>query len=620
MHNELLKIKIRDKYKLLKICKLNYINKANPIFSKTKFKNKINHKRIFSPYYLNKRLYKKYNTTPEKYALIQIDNFIRAKYCHTLSYFKENLIYYYNQEFMKKFYNKNDSMKKLPLFVEFYKTYLQFFCSPTLAEINLNELFEERVEIKAMAFYKDNYEEKKDDNNKEKKKYINTLFFTNQVRKDISRKNTLSNLSKTTIEFNNNSEKYSNSNKSINLLINELEKKGNDVDIMNNNEYIINLLKKEKNENLTDRNIGKTNLIKKNIFTGSFNNIEPKESKSSFIKKIPKIKLNLNFINNKLLSKTTENTLRIKNKKYIKIDTSKSINSIDSNKSKSKINVMNNTKPMYHRINIVNNKIIIINNNSKSKNNLMKQITSKDLKNVKSKKKNNLTLLTRNYINNNNYFGEFYGNEYDMINSQDKIIKVKNFNTSTSIKTYNQERKPSFKAHNISLQKNNNKSNSKINHIKKLKEKNLILKTQKSKNNHIDNNILNTYLFSSHLTGAKTERNISKDKTKQRMTNFQMFNNNIKNINRIKHIKDISNDKNSSKNIKSTNSLLNKTNKIKNVLKLSTLNTVEIIKKAHNKTKNVLITSKTKIKKSNSRVKSNKSYKKQNIFNIIMKK
>ena len=223
---------------------------------------------------------------------------------------------------------------------------------------------------------------------------------------------------------------------------------------MNNNEYIINLLKKEKNENLTDRNIGKTNLIKKNIFTGSFNNIEPKESKSSFIKKIPKIKLNLNFINNKLLSKTTENTLRIKNKKYIKIDTSKSINSIDSNKSKSKINVMNNTKPMYHRINIVNNKIIIINNNSKSKNNLMKQITSKDLKNVKSKKKNNLTLLTRNYINNNNYFGEFYGNEYDMINSQDKIIKVKNFNTSTSIKTYNQERKPSFKAYNISLQKN----------------------------------------------------------------------------------------------------------------------------------------------------------------------
>ena len=68
-----------------------------------------------------------------------------------------------------------------------------------------------------------------------------------------------------------------------------------------------------------------------------------------------------------------------------------------------------------------------------------------------------MTLLARNYINNNNYFGEFYGNEYDMINSQDKIIKFKNFNTSTSIKTYNQERKPSFKAHNISSQKNNNK-------------------------------------------------------------------------------------------------------------------------------------------------------------------
>ena len=617
MHNEIIKIKIRDKYKLLKLCKLKYINKKNPILSKVKSIKKINPNRILSNNFLQKKLCQKYNILPERYVLIQIENFIKAKYCHTLSCLKENLIFYYNKEFMKKFYNKNESVAKLPLFVEFYKTYLQFFCRPTLTELSLNELIEEREETKAMAFYKDNYEEKKDDNKKEKKKYINTIFFTNQIRKEISRKNTLTNLSKTTIKFNNNSEKYTNSNKSIYLIINEMNKNSNVINLMKNNEYNTNLLKKEKNENLTDRNIKNSDSIKKNLFTGSLTNIISKEVKSSFIKKIPKIKLNLNFINNKILKTTAENTLSNKNIKYFKIDTSKSISSIDSFKSKSKKNLMNNTKPMYHRINIVNNKIIIINNESKSKKSIMKQISSKDLKN-KKKKNNNLTLLTRNYINNNNYFGSFFCNAYDMINSQDKIIKSKNFNTSISIKTNNQERKTSYKPLNNSS-KNNNKIMNKISHIKKLKEKNLIIKTQKSKKILTDNNILNTNLFSSHLTGAKTERNITKGKTKQRMTNFQMFNNNIKSINRIKHLKDISNEKYSSKNIKSTNSIMNKTNKIKNVLKLSTLNTIEKIKKVHNKSKNVLITSKTKIK-NNSKVKSNMKNKKENIFKIIMKK
>ena len=617
MHNELIKIKIRDKFKLLKLCKLKYIHTTNPIFSKTKPGNKNNHNETLWNNFIQKKLCKKYNILPEKYSLIQIDNFIKAKYCHTLLVFKENLIFHYNKEFMKKFFNKTESVKKISLFAEFYKTYLQFFCSPTLKELKLNELIEERVETKAMAFYKQNYEEKKDDNNKENKNILVTDFFTSQIRKDISRKNTLTDLSKTTIGLYTNSDKnYSNSNKSINSLINEMNKNINNIDEINNKEYNNNLLKRENNKNLTDRNIKKDDLLKKNLFT-SLNNLIPKESKLSLIKKVPKIKLNINFINNKISKTNTEKSLFNKNITYIKNDTSNSINSIHSNKSK--INTMNKTKPMYHKINIVNNKIIIINNNSKSKKNLMKQITSKELINKKSKKKKNLTLLTRNDINDNNLFGSFYGNTYDIINSQDKIMKIKNINTSISIKTFNQEKKASYRGFNSS--KNNNiKTMSKINHIKKIKEKNLILKSQKFKNIHTDNNILNTNLFSNYLTGAKTERNISKGKTTQRWTNFQMFNNNIKSINRIKHIKDISNDKYSSKNIKSTNSIMNKTNKIKNILKLSTVNTIEIIKKIHNKSKNVLKTSKTKIKKNNSKFKTHITNNKDNIINIYKKK
>ena len=617
MHNELIKIKIRDKFKLLKLCKLKYIHTTNPIFSKTKPGNKINHNETLWNNFIQKKLCKKYNTLPEKYALIQIDNFIKAKYCHTLLVFKENLIFHYNKEFMKKFFNKTESLKKISLFAEFYKTYLQFFCSPTLKELKLNELIEERVETKAMAFYKQNYEEKKDDNNKENKNILVTDFFTSQIRKDISRKNTLTDLSKTTIGLYTNSDKnYSNSNKSINSLINEMNKDINNIDEISNKEYNNNLLKRENNKNLTDRNIKKDDLLKKNLFT-SLNNLIPKDSKLSLIKKVPKIKLNINFINNKISKTNTEKSLFNKNITYIKNDTSNSINSIHSNKSK--INTMNKTKPMYHKINIVNNKIIIINNNSKSKKNLMKQITSKELINKKSKKKKNLTLLTRNDINDNNLFGSFYGNTYDIINSQDKIMKIKNINTSISIKTFNQDKKASYRGFNSS--KNNNiKTMSKINHIKKIKEKNLILKSQKFKNIHTDNNILNNNLFSNYLTGAKTERNISKGKTTQRWTNFQMFNNNIKSINRIKHIKDISNDKYSSKNIKSTNSIMNKTNKIKSILKLSTVNTIEIIKKIHNKSKNLLKTSKTKIKKNNSKFKTHITNNKDNIINIYKKK
>ena len=616
MHNELAKIKFRDKFKLLKLCKLKYIHASNSVSSRTKSENKNNNNKFQTFSFLQKRLYKKYNILPQTYNSIQLDNFIKGKYCHSLSKFKENLIFNYTKEFMKKFYTKKESIKKIPLFVEFYKTYLQFFCSPTLKELNLNELIEERVEIKAMAFYKENYEEKSDvDRKKDKKKFINSIFFTNQIRKDISRKNTLTDLSKTTIEFNSNSDKnYSNSNRSINSLIDEMNKDKNDINIINNNECNIKSVKKEKNENLTDRNMNKQNLINKNLCTNSFININQNEAK----KIIPKIKLNLNLLKNKISKTNTDNTLSNKNIRYIKNEVSNSINSYRSNRGK--LNTINNAKPMYQKINIVNNKIIIINNNSKSKRNILKQMTSKELKNRKKKKKNNLTLLTRNYIN-NNFFGSFYGNAFDLINSQDKIFKTKNFETSESIKIINKERKGSYNKTFNSSKIHNKKSINKINHIKKIKEKNMILKPHKYKNNPTDNNVLNNNLFSSYLTtGAKTERNLSKEKAKQKWTNFQMFNNNIKSINKIRHIKNISNEKNSSKNIKSTNSITNRTNKIKSILKISTFNIIEKNKNVQNKSKNIMITSKTKIKKNNSKLKSNINNNKENLLRILMKK
>ena len=66
---------------------------------------------------------KKYNTLPEQYSLIQIENCILGKYCHSLATFKEKLIFNYNEEFLKKYYKIKEASKKISLFYEFYKYY-----------------------------------------------------------------------------------------------------------------------------------------------------------------------------------------------------------------------------------------------------------------------------------------------------------------------------------------------------------------------------------------------------------------------------------------------------------------------------------------------------------------
>ena len=541
-NNEKLKSRIKKKFKHFQFFKIKQFNKFNSINSENTFPKKNNKKNNNYEIHIHKKLYLQYNILPNQYEQIQINNFIKGKYCHSLSFLKESLIYNYQKEFLKKYYTKSQSMKQIKLFAEFYKTYLQFFCSPTLNELNLNELIEEMVETKAMVFYKKNYKDEKSKKNKEKKRYINMIVFTDKIKKDISRKNTLKDLSKTTIGFNSMTHNTNtNSYKSINSLINEIgENKNNDINI---NKNIKNYYNTYSEKDL-------------NIITNKTNPL--------INKKIPKIKLNLNSINNKT------NISRQKN----------------NNK---------NSKPTYHKINIVNNKIIIINNNSKSK-----------IK--KNQKKNNLTLLSRNSFN-NNYFSLFNEGVYDYIKSQDRIINSTNNNNSSSFtKTLNKERKSSSKIYSNNKINSKNKINNKIIHIKKIKEKNLILKPQNFQKIFNNNKKIYSNFSYSYLKGAKTERDNSKEKKRPLLTNFQIFNNNIKSIKKIRYRNNISRNKYSSKNIKTTNSILIKNETIKNILKISTLNTFENIRNINkmiaNTSRNKNSTKK-KDKTYNSKIKSN---------------
>ena len=82
--------------------------------------------------YFHKKLVIKYNVLPQEYNLMQLNNFVSAKYCHSLASFKEKLIYNDNEEFLKDYYKLIESKKEIPKFSEFYKSYLNFFVFPFL--------------------------------------------------------------------------------------------------------------------------------------------------------------------------------------------------------------------------------------------------------------------------------------------------------------------------------------------------------------------------------------------------------------------------------------------------------------------------------------------------------
>ena len=476
-----------------------------------------------------------------------------------------------------------------------------------------------------MIFYKKNYENNKNDkeknkNDKEKNKNIDMVFFTDKMRKDISRNNTLFDLSKTSIKLN----KITNRNstrsiKTINSIIKEMNNESNNTKI-NLNLNKINIVKKGKNENLIYKNIFKNKQRKKNIITNSGN--VTAGDRSALIKKLPKIKLDLCLIF-KNMNKSTACLNNIVNKKNMRhIREGISISSF-TNRSKQNItiNYTNKLKPLLNKINIVNNEIIIINNHSKSKENIYNSIPIKKKKIGQKYAKTKLDLSSRNYINSNHFFGSSRGGTYDLFtNFQNKTSK------KSSKKYIDKSRKPPDSA---KIHKNLNKKNKEINQNSnsiKLKEKNLILKKKFYQKNKIfnDNNETNSNLNTSRFKVIKTDRNNSREKLNKKVSFFQIFKNNIKNFNKIKFVKNISDNRCNTRNFYSNSSLLNKNSgNIQQILKNNTtLNSMGRIGKSINKraSKNVstgkCINQKKIIKTQNLKINSILRNNNSNVLNI----
>ena len=391
--------------------------------------------------YFNKKLVIKYNILPNEYNLMNLDNFITAKYCHSLATFKEKLIYNYDEEFLNQFYSKKDSLKKIPLFSEFYKSYLLFFCFPTLAELRLNDLIEDMVEKKAKAFYNENFSEPKEKNSEKK---IKVVIFTNKIRQDISRRNSLTNLTKTTIKNNSVTNKSSVSLATIEKIFNELN-------------YEKKLVNKNSKNNLKKNNSNSLN-------KGMKNSVIIHKLKKK-IKNDDKIKDNTN-ISNKIKNKnnaTTEIESSIKSKK-VKNKISRNIqNKILENKNSSlnfqklgtiqknahsilKLNTKNNLAKSLHTP-LDNNQRINTNNTKNNSNNVL----IKDIKNKISNSK--IGALLSNYN----------------VNSHNSILKIHstNFNLHDTNNNNNNNNHYNF---TISNSKNNSTRNIKKKTIKVIKK------------------------------------------------------------------------------------------------------------------------------------------------------
>ena len=392
--------------------------------------------------YFNKKLVIKYNILPNEYNLMNIENFICAKYCHNLATFKEMLLFNYEEEFLNHFFPRKISLKKIPLFAEFYKSYLKFFCFPTLAELNLNDLIEDMVEKKAKAFYNENYKEESEIDKSQKK--INVVIFTNKIRKDISRVNSLSNLTKTSIRYNGgNTNKSSHSLVTIEKLFYELNNEENKKKKNKINKIHIKIDDKSDNKN--------NNTIYKN--NNKFNSINNFNSQTLVIKKA----LILNKVLNKIKCEDVSN-------KNNKIQEGASCNNCTSKLSK----------------------------NKKSKNNLNKILDKKSTKSNEkninySTKKSNPKLKIYTQINIDN-------NPKDNINNKNNkkiIIKYSNNKTNT--------KRNSLEKENNSKQKIN-----KINIIKEIKTLTQNIFSNKS-NTNIKSNIIISNI--QYKTNANTNTN-----------------------------------------------------------------------------------------------------------------
>ena len=245
-----------------------------------------------------------------KYSFQVIDNLVFNRNTHLTTIFKDKMITDFVDEFLKRFYRKRESYKKIPQFASFYLNYQRYFCIPTFRIKFYNKKIHYQREKKAKCFYNEKFKEKESNTfsendigvcaasmggkprkglyYKNRNEKQNKTFFNKEV-KEMLEKETISissNInSKNTITLNESGSKLkSNSSYLLNTsskeeslcdIMNGLNKqKLFDINSYNENKNINKTLSKKKRENNNINNNSNENILNKKNGLKISNNIK----------------------------------------------------------------------------------------------------------------------------------------------------------------------------------------------------------------------------------------------------------------------------------------------------------------------------------------------------------
>ena len=362
-----------------------------------------------------KKFNRKYNIMPKRYNSTIIDNIIFNEKSHIVSRFKDLLISYDFNDFLKRFYTKNESAVRLPKYFEYYNLYSKIF--PNYTSIPEGKYFYINIQKKQrMIDLQENMENEKSKEKKQKKnnkkEIILNVFNTSVINSILNRTNKEEMEILFDVNFENTIEEEDKFVDQINNLINNINSyevkedyyidyNYESKDKKNNKKEIISPL---MNININYINFNKFNDVKTNSV--SFNNQNHKNN--ILFNKIFNVPIKNKINNQALYNEKASFLMKInqikQNKKTFHSSINYMINSNNSKLSFSKNTISslgkNNTKVKFPS----KNKTIVYDyksTNKESNNNIKIDKGSMNLKNIFSYR-TSFGYLSPNNKNNNN--------------------------------------------------------------------------------------------------------------------------------------------------------------------------------------------------------------------------
>jgi len=128
-------------------------------------------------------LYSKLNHIQNDFNSCIINSLIQNKKGKANLYLTESKIEYDGKEYIEKIYKLKDSYHNIPLYYDYYKNYLKFFCKPYILEKFSHKILIHNMEKAAEIFYYEKFRENEKVNNYNLNNFpIHRIFSTNIIK------------------------------------------------------------------------------------------------------------------------------------------------------------------------------------------------------------------------------------------------------------------------------------------------------------------------------------------------------------------------------------------------------------------------------------------------------